>query len=87
MAFAGPSICLAVRERGWLLYKKDEGSLHCSISTNEDEVKKENEALFIQSKLKADGFLAAADLPRIRKEYNLFAPRKTGTNQEAVRDG
>lgn len=69
----GHPFAAAVYEKGYILYEREEINLSCPRQINEEQLKKENETLFIQSKLKVEGFLAAADLHRIRKEYKLSA--------------
>jgi HEPN domain-containing protein len=81
----GHPFAAAVYDKGYILYENEENNLPCPKQINEEQSKKENETLFIQSKLKVEGFLAAADLHRIRKEYKLSAFMLHQVTQQILR--
>jgi uncharacterized protein len=69
----GNAFAIKVKERAWVLYQEEDVLATPAGMLNEETLKRENEALFIQGMIKANGFLAGAELYKIRKEYRLSA--------------
>ena len=72
LLLGNPFAC-TVKENACLLYESPDCILPDAIPVNEAQLEKEKESLFMQTRLKAEGFLAGAELYRIRKEYKLSA--------------
>lgn len=81
----GHSFAAAVYERGFLLYQKDEVPLPFPAIVNEEELKKETEKLFAQTKTKVQEFLAGADLFTIRVQYKMAAFMLHQAAEQALR--
>lgn len=81
----GHPFASAVYEKGFLIFQNEEKELPSPALVKKEQLREEKEAAYIRTKLKIEGFLAAADLHRIRKEYKLSAFMLHQAAEQALR--
>jgi HEPN domain-containing protein len=69
----GNTFAVDVLSKAAKLYQSEEIIFPIPTPINSDEVKRSNEALYKQTKQKMEGFLASAELHKLRQEYKLAA--------------
>jgi HEPN domain-containing protein len=69
----GHPFAATIKEKAFLVYQKPGCDLPLHSSINKEAVQKDHENFYTGSRARVEGFLAAAELHKIRKEYKLSA--------------